>query len=102
MHIQIYVYFYVSIFIFCHIAKYKSNSTEKYGDVRTFVALEVNLGMDVLYHMLKCLQFLEAGGVEPLVALLNSFNEDARRSGSWAISIVSVDEAIAAEVCKNG
>jgi len=41
-------------------------------------------------------------GIEPLVALLQSGNDDVRRSASWAVSVCAVDEPTAVEVCKFG
>ena len=47
-------------------------------------------------------QFRENNGIEPLVQLLHSRNDDVRRSASWAISVVAIDEPTAIDICKTG
>ncbi len=47
-------------------------------------------------------QFREAGGVERVVALLESSSDDVRRAASWAMSVLAADPASSLEVCKHG
>lgn len=47
-------------------------------------------------------QFRENGGLEPLVMLLNSGNDEVRRNAAWAITVAGVDEPTATEICKLG
>ena len=47
-------------------------------------------------------QFRESGGIEYLVKLLSSNNDEVRRSASWAISVCAVDEVTAAEISRHG
>ena len=56
---------------------------------------------DLEYHVCRS-QFLEAGGLEPLVELLQSNDDDVRRSASWAITIIAVDDVTAAELSRLG
>ncbi|XP_064608678.1 LOW QUALITY PROTEIN: armadillo repeat-containing protein 3-like [Liolophura sinensis] len=44
----------------------------------------------------------EAGGLEPLVALLTSCDDEVRRNSAWAVSVCAVDEPTAAEICRLG
>ncbi|KAK2168768.1 hypothetical protein LSH36_14g03039 [Paralvinella palmiformis] len=46
--------------------------------------------------------FRESGGIEYLVKLLSSNNDEVRRSASWAISVCAVDEVTAAEISRHG
>ena len=48
------------------------------------------------------IKFRESGGIEHLVKLLSSNNDEVRRSASWAISICAVDEVTAAEISRHG
>ncbi|XP_071087900.1 armadillo repeat-containing protein 3-like isoform X1 [Haliotis cracherodii] len=43
-----------------------------------------------------------SGGVEPLIVLLHSGNDEVRRNTSWAITVCGVDEPTATEICKLG
>ena len=47
-------------------------------------------------------QFRENGGLEPLVALLQSGNDEVRRNAAWAVTVAGVDEPTATEICKLG
>ena len=47
------------------------------------------------------LQFRESSGIEPLVALLHSRNDDVRRSASWAVTVCAVDEESAMEISRH-
>ncbi len=48
------------------------------------------------------LQFRENGGIEPLVKLLQSGNDEVRRNASWAINICAVDEPTSIAICAHG
>ena len=41
-------------------------------------------------------------GIEALVKLLHSGNDEVRRSASWAITVCAVDEPTAMEICRYG
>ncbi|XP_012862241.1 armadillo repeat-containing protein 3 [Echinops telfairi] len=43
-----------------------------------------------------------AGGLEPLVHLLYSKNEEVRRHASWAVMVCASDEVVATELCRLG
>ncbi|XP_021356632.1 armadillo repeat-containing protein 3-like isoform X1 [Mizuhopecten yessoensis] len=47
-------------------------------------------------------EFRNASGIEHLVILLHSGNDEVRRNASWAITVCAVDEPTATEVCKLG
>lgn len=47
-------------------------------------------------------QFRNNGGIEYLITLLHSGNDEVRRNSSWAIAVCAVDEQTASEVCKLG
>ncbi|XP_064636368.1 armadillo repeat-containing protein 3-like isoform X2 [Lineus longissimus] len=47
-------------------------------------------------------EFRLANGIEPLTELLKSNNDEVRRSASWAITVVCVDEPTALELSKLG
>lgn len=46
--------------------------------------------------------FRNAGGIEPLVKMLNSADAAVRRNSSWAISICAADEPTAMVVASLG
>ncbi|KAK3099626.1 hypothetical protein FSP39_007188 [Pinctada imbricata] len=47
-------------------------------------------------------EFRNASGVEHLVELLHSGNDEVRRNASWALAVCAVDEPTATEICKLG
>ncbi|KAL5011438.1 hypothetical protein ScPMuIL_009989 [Solemya velum] len=47
-------------------------------------------------------EFRGAEGLEHLVRLLHSGNEEVRRNASWAIAVCAVDELTSIEICKLG
>lgn len=48
------------------------------------------------------MKFCENGGLEPLVNLLQSGNDEVRRNAAWAITVTGVDEQTASEICRLG
>jgi len=42
------------------------------------------------------------GGLEPLIELLHSKNDEVRRHASWAIMVCAGDELMAVELCRLG
>ena len=47
-------------------------------------------------------QFRLASGLEPLTELLKSNDDEVRRSASWAVTVICVDEPTAIELSKLG
>lgn len=47
-------------------------------------------------------QLRNAGGLEPLVELLRSKNDEVRRNASWAVMVCASDELTATELCMFG
>lgn len=47
-------------------------------------------------------QFRVQGGLDRLVPLLKSYNEEVRRNASWALNVVIADETAAKTVCALG
>ncbi|XP_008586155.1 PREDICTED: armadillo repeat-containing protein 3 [Galeopterus variegatus] len=47
-------------------------------------------------------EFRNSGGLEPLVELLRSKNDEVRRHASWAIVVCASDELMAVELCRLG
>ncbi|EGW05134.1 Armadillo repeat-containing protein 3, partial [Cricetulus griseus] len=47
-------------------------------------------------------QLRNCGGLEPLVELLHSKNDEVRRHASWAVMVCASDEVTAVELCKLG
>ncbi|XP_052584816.1 armadillo repeat-containing protein 3 isoform X1 [Peromyscus californicus insignis] len=47
-------------------------------------------------------QLRMCGGLEPLVELLNSKNDEVRRHASWAVMVCASDELTAVELCRLG
>lgn len=47
-------------------------------------------------------QLRNSGGLEPLVELLRSKNDEVRRHASWAMTVCASDELMATELCRLG
>ena len=47
-------------------------------------------------------EFRENGGLEPIVMLLHSGNDEVRRNAAWAITVTGVDDIVSIEICKLG
>jgi len=43
-------------------------------------------------------EFRNLGGLDPLVQMLNSGNDEVRRNSSWALSVCAVDEPTAMNI----
>lgn len=48
------------------------------------------------------IQLRNSGGLEPLVELLRSKNDEVRRHASWAVMVCASDELMAVELCRLG
>jgi hypothetical protein len=71
--------------------------------LRCIVLHCISMHFVVLYlYWFDDVQLRENGGLEPLVMQLHSGNDEVRRNAAWAITVASVDEATATEICKLG
>lgn len=73
-------------------------------DTLTFLALCERRGRAQAHahRMFSRAQFRVQGGLDRLVPLLKSYNEEVRRNASWALNIVIADETAAKTVCALG
>ncbi|EHB07057.1 Armadillo repeat-containing protein 3 [Heterocephalus glaber] len=53
-------------------------------------------------NMEDCIELINRDGLEPLVELLHSKNEEVRRHASYAVMVCSSDELTATELCRVG